>query len=56
MKLKYPYANDGYTTGGEKIPDIPVVYLVVKFGKFRAHGPAIVDTGFDGGIYPNMEV
>jgi len=56
MRLKYPYVEDGYTAHGEKIPDIPVAYLLVKAGKFKARGPAIIDTGFDGGIYPNMEI
>jgi hypothetical protein len=56
MRLKYQYVEDGYTTHGEKIPNIPVAYLLVKAGKFKARGLAIIDTGFDGGIYPNMEI
>jgi hypothetical protein len=40
----------------EKIQDIPVVHLIVKAGRKRAHEPAIIDTGFDGGIYPNIEI
>lgn len=56
MKISYHYAEDGYTDHGEKIPDIPVVHLVIRVGKYRAHGAAIIDTGFDGGIYPNMEI
>jgi len=32
------------------------VHLIVKVDRKRARGPAIVDTGFDGGIYPNMEI
>ncbi|MBO3797971.1 MAG: hypothetical protein QXO47_02065 [Thermoproteota archaeon] len=56
MKISYHYAEDGYTDHGEKIPDIPVVHLVIRAGKYRAHGAAIIDTGFDGGIYPNMEI
>ncbi|RLI40662.1 hypothetical protein DRO59_08765 [Candidatus Bathyarchaeota archaeon] len=56
MKLVYPYVEDGYAAHGEKIPDIPVVHLMLKVGKFTGRGPAIIDTGFDGGIYPNMEI
>ena len=56
MILKFSYVEDGYTSHGEKIPDIPVIYLALKVGKHVARGPAIVDTGFDGGIYPNMDI
>jgi len=56
MRVDYHYSEDGHTDRGEKIPDIPVVHLVIKAGRRRAHGPAIIDTGFDGGIYPNMEI
>ncbi len=56
MRLSYPYTDDGFTMHGEKIPDIPIVYLRLKVGRFRASGPAIVDMGFDGGVYPNMEI
>jgi hypothetical protein len=56
MRVYYHYSEDGYTERGEKIPDIPVIHLVIKAGRRRAHGPAIIDTGFDGGIYPNMEI
>ncbi|MGC8831061.1 MAG: hypothetical protein ACP5PQ_00550 [Thermoproteota archaeon] len=56
MRIGYHYAEDGYTDRGEKIPDIPVIHLVIRAGRYRAHGAAIIDTGFDGGIYPNMEI
>jgi len=56
MKLKFQYVDDGYTVHGEKIPDMPVAYLILKAGGYRARGPAIIDTGFDGGVYPNMEI
>lgn len=56
MRVGYHYAEDGYTDRGEKIPDIPVIHLVIRAGRRRAHGLAIIDTGFDGGIYPNMEI
>ncbi|RLG55775.1 MAG: hypothetical protein DRN99_01620 [Thermoproteota archaeon] len=54
--ISYPLAEDGYTPDGEKIPDIPVVYIAIRVGRLVARGPAVVDTGFDGGIYPNMPV
>jgi hypothetical protein len=56
MKLTYDFQEDGHTTQGTKIPDIPIVNLAIRTGKYRARGPAIVDTGFDGGVYPNMEI
>ncbi|MEM3982427.1 MAG: hypothetical protein QXM71_06910 [Thermofilum sp.] len=56
MRISYLYAEDGYTDRGEKIPDVPVVYLAVRVGRRRARGPAIIDTGFDGGIYANLEI
>lgn len=56
MKLNYPYMSNGYTAHGERIPDIPIAYLMIKAGRFRAHGPAVIDTGFDGGVYPNIEI
>ncbi|MGB9730186.1 MAG: hypothetical protein ACP5IZ_06835 [Thermoprotei archaeon] len=56
MIASYHYVEDGYTAHGEKIPDIPIVYLTIETDKYRARGPAIIDTGFDGGIYPNMEI
>ena len=56
MRVGYNYADDGYADRGEKIPDIPIVHLVIRNSRRRAHGPAIIDTGFDGGVYPNMEI
>jgi len=41
-----------YVSGGG-LPDIPVLYLAVKVGEERIGGPALIDTGFDGGLYPN---
>lgn len=55
-KFKYTYEVDGLDERGEKIPDIPVVYLVLETERSRARGPAILDTGFDGGLYPNIKV
>ena|GEM_PF-6948794 len=56
MKVNYYYAEDGYTETGERTPEIPIVHLIVKVDRKRAHGPAIINTGFDGGIYSNIEI
>ncbi len=55
-KIRYRYEPDGFNEDGDRIPDIPVVYLILETERARARGPAILDTGFDGGIYPNFEV
>ena len=54
--IRVPYAHDGLDEDGERIPDIPILYLTLRSERGRARGPAIVDTGFDGGIYPNIKV
>ncbi len=56
--LEYKYSEDGITASGSKIPDLPVVDLVVRStGKKQAlAGPALVDTGFDGGVYANLAI
>ena len=56
MEVIYYYVENGYTAHGDKIPDIPIIHLAVEAGRRRARGPAVVDTGFDGGVYPNIEV
>jgi len=56
LLLRYHYLAAGYTTHGVKIPEIPIIYLALRIGKYIARGPAIIDTGFDGGIYPNVEL
>jgi len=55
-KFKYVYEQDGFDEEGLRIPDIPVIYLILETRRGRARGPAILDTGFDGGIYPNIHV
>jgi len=55
-KFRYAYEPDGLDEEGIKIPDIPVIYLVLQTSRGRARGPAVLDTGFDGGIYPNIQV
>ena len=58
LSLKYKYFPNGYSYTGSKIPDIPIVKisLLRKDKKMRATGTAIIDTGFDGGIYPNIKL
>lgn len=55
-KFRYIYEPDGLDEEGLKIPDVPVIYLILETSKGRARGPAVIDTGFDGGIYPNIQV
>jgi len=58
LSLRYKYYFDGISYGGAKIPDVPVVYLTLKRKdkRLRASGTAIVDTGFDRGVYPNLQL
>lgn len=56
QRIVYYYLEDGFLPDGAKIPDIPIVYLTLEVGEFRARGPAILDTGFDGGVYPNIDI
>jgi len=58
LNLKYKYLTNGISYSGIKIPDVPVVRLILrhKGKKVKAMGTAIVDTGFDGGIYPNISL
>jgi hypothetical protein len=58
LNLKYRYSADGFSYSGAKIPDIPAVRLLLRRRdkKMKAVGTAIVDTGFDGGIYPNISL
>ena len=57
-EISYRYAENGTSFRGSKIPDIPTFYLSIKRNG-RPHelaGPAIVDTGFDGGLFPNPRI
>lgn len=54
--FKFKYFADGFDEDGESIPDVPVIYLLVETKVGRAIGPAVIDTGFDGGIYPNISI
>jgi len=55
-KFKIKYEPDGFDEEGNKIPDIPIIYLVLETRRARGKGPAVIDTGFDGGVYPNYKV
>ncbi len=56
MSLRYRYSDNGFSYSGAKIPDVPIVRLVLRRRdkRVKAFGTAIIDTGFDGGIYPNI--
>jgi len=54
----YPYKEDGILPDGSKVPDIPVLNLLVVRKDLRRGllGESIIDSGFDGGIYANLEL
>ncbi|KXA89767.1 hypothetical protein AKJ39_05265 [candidate division MSBL1 archaeon SCGC-AAA259J03] len=52
-KIIYEYVEGDVTTSGEEIPEIPVIWLRIRSTNRSAVSPALVDTGFDGGIYSN---
>lgn len=58
ISTSYPYKEDGILPDGSKVPDIPIVsLLIVRKGLRRGLvGDAIVDTGFDGAIYANLDL
>ncbi len=55
-EITYHYMKDRFTLHGDRKPDIPVVHLALEIEEFRARGLAMLDTGFDAGIYPNIEI
>ncbi|MFQ6074622.1 MAG: hypothetical protein ACE5Z5_00610 [Candidatus Bathyarchaeia archaeon] len=56
--LEYEYVEGGVSRAGRKIPDVPVMEIMLydERRKKGVRGPAIVDTGFDGGVYANLTV
>ncbi len=56
-KTIYNYQTDGYDRSGIKIPDFPIINLLLEkpSGK-KIAGPAIIDTGFDGPLFANEAV
>lgn len=57
-KISYLYVKNGVSFRGSRIPDIPVMYLSIKRHEkpYELAGQAIVDTGFDGGLFPNEKI
>jgi hypothetical protein len=55
--IRLSYAPDGYSASARRLPDVPTAKLLLKRTdrRLQARGPAIVDTGFDGGVYPSLE-
>ncbi len=57
-EISYRYVENGASFKGPKIPDVPVIYLSIKRDEkpYELAGQAIVDTGFDGGLFPNEKI
>ena len=56
--IRYRYEDDGILPDGSRLPDIPVMNLLLirrELGKALA-GKAIMDTGFDESLYANAEL
>ena len=54
----YPYREDGILPDGSRVPEIPTVTLLIVRRDLRKGlvGESIVDTGFDAGIYANLNL
>jgi predicted aspartyl protease len=54
----YPYEEDGILRDGSKVPDIPVMNLLIVRRDRRKGllGESIVDTGFDAAIYASLNL
>jgi predicted aspartyl protease len=54
----YPYKEDGILPDGSRVPDIPVLTLLIVRRDLRKGlvGESIVDTGFDAAIYANLSL
>ena len=54
----YPYKEDGILPDGSRVPDIPILTLLIVRRDLRKGliGESIVDTGFDAGIYANLNL
>jgi len=57
-EISYRYVENGVSLRGSKIPDIPLFYLSIKRDErpYELAGQAIVDTGFDGGLFSNEKI
>lgn len=58
ISAAYPYKKDGLLADGTRIPDIPVVSLLLVRRDLQRGlaGESIVDTGFDGTLYANLDL
>jgi len=56
--MNYPYREDGILPDGSRVPDIPIVAILIVRGDVGKGlvGESIVDTGFDAGIYANSNL
>ena len=54
----YPYKEDGILPDGSRVPDIPILTLLIVRRDLRKGllGESIVDTGFDAAIYANLNL
>jgi hypothetical protein len=54
----YLYKEDGMLPDGSKVPNIPFLNLLFVRRDMRKGliGESVVDTGFDAGIYPNLNL
>jgi len=54
----YPYKEDGILADGSRVPDIPVMNLLIVRKDLRKGlvGESVIDTGFDASIYANLNL
>jgi len=54
----YRYKEDGILPDGSKVPDVPIMNLLILRRDLKRGllGESIVDTGFDAGIYANLNL
>lgn len=56
-EIIFYYIKNGFSVTGKKISDIPALTLIIRRkNKPKIKGDGIVDTGFDGGLLPNLEL
>jgi len=56
--IKYAYEKDGILPDGSKVPDLPIIKLMLirRDTKKLIVGDALIDTGFDMSVYSNYEI
>jgi len=56
--IRYQYKEDGILPDGSRLADIPIMNLTLvrRDVKKALAGEAIVDTGFDGSLYANIQL